>query len=461
MSATNWTLPATINEMLIDDIEVSGGFASFSYYESLFSPHITAYITFLDTGSSVKAGPEQDVQERYGTLFSSKPDLETKDSKIKITHLSGSLDFSTTYPLKITKVNRIEKDKKQALIVQLYSTSALINEETHVNGKYYNKISNSVKTILNSELLIPSEDIIVDETLNSESFEGKNRRPFDLIRDLCPKSISLTNVPGYVFYEAQTQSTTNGNGVSQNKFRFKALDVLLNQAAKTTYLHGDVSTECLGSNFRIIDHQFIKDGDIMKALRSGTLCTRNVFFNKANFEHEEIYVFVNEEAKKIKLMGSEEVTAEFQEKNGKFTRTFLTCESPGKNEVGITTSIINDARKWKALSTMRYNLMYRNVLQIIVPCNLNLKAGDMINCGFPKSTENPELGVLDEKVSGKYLILHLSHQFNTGANNTPASTTHMTLVRDTYGLYTIEDTVGGTTGTSTQPNTDTATGEES
>ena len=70
MSATNWTLPATINEMLVDDIEVSGGFSSFSYYESLFSPHITAYISFLDTGSSVKAGSEQDVQERYGTLFS-------------------------------------------------------------------------------------------------------------------------------------------------------------------------------------------------------------------------------------------------------------------------------------------------------------------------------------------------------------------------------------------------------
>lgn len=449
MSATNWTLPATINEMLVDDIEVSGGFASFSYYESLFSPHITAYITFLDAGASVKAAPEQDVQERYGTLFSSKPDLETKDSKIQITHLSGGLNFSTTYPLKITKVNRIEKDKKQALIIQLQSKYALTNEETHVNGKYYNKISNSVKDILSKELEIPLTQIVVDETLNSESFAGNNRRPFDLIRDLCPRSIPLSDVPGYVFYEAQKQSTTDGKGYSENKFYFKALDVLLNQAPKTTYLYGDAATECLGSNFRILDHQFIKDGDIMKALRSGTLCTRHVFFNKADFEHTEIYVFVNEETKKIKLMGSEEVTKEFQEKNLKFTRTFLTCEAPGKNEKGISAEIINDGRKWKVLSTMRYNLLYRNVLQIVVPCNLNLKAGDMINCGFPKNTDSPELGVLDEKVSGKYLILHLSHQFGTGANNTPASTTHMTLVRDTYGLYTIDDTTGDQSDTDT------------
>jgi len=454
MSATNWTLPATINEMLVDDIEVSGGFSSFSYYESLFSPHITAYISFLDTGSSVKAGSEQDVQERYGTLFSSKPDLENKDSKIKITHLSGGLDFSTTYPLKITKINRLEKDKQQALIVQLQSVSALINEETHVNGKYYNKISNSVISILNNELKIPLQDIVIDETLNSDSIVGKNRRPFDLIRDLCPKSISLTNVPGYVFYEAQTQTTEDGTGYSQNRFRFKALDVLLNQGPKTTYLYGEIATECLGSNFKILEYQFVKDGDLMAALRSGALCTRHVFFNKSSFEHEEFYVYVNEEAKQIKLMGSEEVTKEFQEKNGKFTRSFLTCESPGKNEVGISTSIINDTRKWQALSTIRFNLLYRNVLEIVVPCNLNLKAGDVINCGFPKKTDNPELGVLDEKISGKYLILHLSHQFNTGANNTPASTTHMTLVRDTYGLYTIDNDIGG----STTPNV--APGEE-
>jgi hypothetical protein len=216
MSATNWTLPATINEMLVDGIEVSGGFASFSYYESLFSPHITAYITFLDTGASVRAAPEQDVQERYGTLFSSKPDLETKDSKIKITHLSGGLDFSTTYPLKITKVNRIEKDKKQALVIQLQSKFALTNEETHINGKYYNNIGNSVRTILTQELEIPQTQVVIDQTLNSESFEGANRRPFDLIRDLCPRSIPLSDVPGYVFYEAQNQTTILCN--CKNKF---------------------------------------------------------------------------------------------------------------------------------------------------------------------------------------------------------------------------------------------------
>ena len=122
MSATNWTLPATINEMLVDDIEVSGGFASFSYYESLFSPHITAYITFLDAGASVKAAPEQDVQERYGTLFSSKPDLETKDSKIEfeknaIQYIHEFLD-PTMDPIRIQleRVARVPKDNSRVSV---------------------------------------------------------------------------------------------------------------------------------------------------------------------------------------------------------------------------------------------------------------------------------------------------------------------------------------------------------
>ncbi len=434
MSSNNWTLPAIISEMLVDDIEVSGGFASFSYYESLFSPHITAYISFLDTGTSVKASSEQDVQERYGTLFSSKPNLANKDSSIILEHGSGVLDFSSTYPLKITKVNRIEKDKRQVLIVQLESKYALTNEETHVTGAYYNKISTSVNDILVNELEIPSSQIVIDESLNSESFKGNNRRPFDLIRDLCPRTLSLTDVPGYVFFEAQSQSAKT----STNKFNFRALDVLLNQTPKTGYSYGEIATFCHGSNYKILSYDFVKDGDIMKDLRSGKLCSRTVFFNPSTFEHQEIIVFVNEETKKITILGSEEIPSDFQEKNGKFTRTYVTCEAAGSNEVGVSTAVINNARKWRALASMRYNLLYTNVLEMVVPCNLNLKAGDMISCAFPKKTDNPELGILDEKVSGNYLILHLSHHFNTGANNEVASTTHMTLVRDSYGLYSID-----------------------
>ena len=49
------------------------------------------------------------------------------------------------------------------------------------------------------------------------------------------------------------------------------------------------------------------------------------------------------------------------------------------------------------------------------------------------SEEKIEEGVLDQSKSGKYLILHLSHKFDS----TPqvGSVTHLTLIRDTSGLH--------------------------
>ena len=62
----NWSRPAIIEELTVngenfDDIDLSGGFAVFEYFESLFSPHITANLIFVDTGGS--ASGASDVQE--------------------------------------------------------------------------------------------------------------------------------------------------------------------------------------------------------------------------------------------------------------------------------------------------------------------------------------------------------------------------------------------------------------
>jgi hypothetical protein len=104
-------------------------------------------------------------------------------------------------------------------------------------------------------------------------------------------------------------------------------------------------------------------------------------------------------------------------------------------EVGVSTTLNNDPRLYHAKSLMRYNLLFSQVVDIVVPCNVNLKAGDTIECQFPILTgNNPNMGTIDQTLSGKYLIMHLSHKF-TNMN----STTHMSLVRDTYGISSNED----------------------
>ena len=79
---------------------------------------------------------------------------------------------------------------------------------------------------------------------------------------------------------------------------------------------------------------------------------------------------------------------------------------------------------------MRYNLLHSQMMEIQVPCNLRLRAGNVIKVEIERQGNDKELGGLDEHTSGKYLILHLCHHFDT-----ERSFTSMTLARDTYGLH--------------------------
>ena len=94
----------------------------------------------------------------------------------------------------------------------------------------------------------------------------------------------------------------------------------------------------------------------------------------------------------------------------------------------------NNPFTWEAKSAMRYDLLHSQVVDIQVPCNVNLRAGEVIECMFEKITKGDKANTpVNEQQSGKYLILHLCHHF------TPAkSYTSLTLARDTYGLYSKE-----------------------
>ena len=68
-------------------------------------------------------------------------------------------------------------------------------------------------------------------------------------------------------------------------------------------------------------------------------------------------------------------------------------------------------------------------VSMMVPCNTDLKAGDIITCEFPKISREDK-NEIDPETSGKYLIKELCHHFEA-----KRSFTSMTLVRDTFGLY--------------------------
>jgi len=420
------TRPSPYDQILIENdtrsVDIKLATTTFSYYESLFSPHITATLSFVDTGNSIRAENTQDTQERVGTVFSSLPIRGKETVKAIIRSESGgSLDFSN-YPLYVTGVVAPKDEfSRQVVLLNLSSESAIKNENKTLYKKYYNNVGNTVRQILTNELEIPPSRISVESTSNAYAFPGCARRPFDTILSLAPKSISSSGIPGYFFWE------------SKEYFNFKSIDSLVKSPSVQTYTYTDVISRAEQSNFYILNYNYTKNQNVLSALRAGVYKTKNVFFNPYTFQYDEIYVKLSETG--FEYMGNKPEYSEEFESATAFTRTNYFVLDTGNMEVGLSTSINNDPRLYHAKSIMRYNLLFTQVLNIVVPCNLNLQAGKNLDINFRKLTsENKSEGSFDETLSGKYLIVHLAHHFTPEGQY--GSTTHMTLVRDTYGKYT-------------------------
>jgi hypothetical protein len=415
------------------EVALEGRTVNFSYYESLFSPHITAKLAFIDSGNALEAQQAQDIQQRYGTIVSSLPIRGSGDEEVSflIESQLGSLNF-TSYPLIInSSPSPSQESTKQVVALNLTSKYAIDNENSTIYKKYYNNISASVTQILSNELGIPSNRVItIESTQNSCAFTGSGKRGFDLILSLCPRSIPVNGTAGYFFWE------------TKDGFNFKSIDSLVASSPVATYQYYNVGTSSLENDtndYRILTQpQFIKNQNLLDALRSGVLRTKNVFLDLATGKYEEI--FTNIDGSGIRVLGGDQEYSSDLYPTGDtttFTRTHHFIIDTGNMEVGLSTSINNDPRQYLAKSAMRYNLLFSQIVNIMVPCNPSLKAGDVITCEFEKVTASDKnTGSIDESQSGKYLILHLCHNFDSRR-----SFTSLTLIRDTYGIYTSGGTI--------------------
>jgi len=73
--------------------------------------------------------------------------------------------------------------------------------------------------------------------------------------------------------------------------------------------------------------------------------------------------------------------------------------------------------------------LFTQVLTMTVPSITNLRAGDIIECQFPKTTTSKKKE-FDPEQSGLYMIKALCHHFDS-----TGSYTSLKLIRDTFGKY--------------------------
>ncbi len=270
---------------------------------------------------------------------------------------------------------------------------------------------------------LSDSEITIDPTRNGYNFLGKGRGVLNIVLDMCKRSIPVSGDPGYFFYQ------------TQDGYNYRSIDGLLAQEPKETYTFSGAlksGSDNDNNDFKIVSAPITtKDQDVLDALKSGTYISRNIFFDPRTFQYQELVFNIGKSGKPKKTLGGE---IPFAKDVKSFTKTNRHTLDVGSLDSYVSEGVNNDPREWQAKSVMRYNLLHSQIMNIQVPCNASLRAGDIINVEIESMSEDKELGFADEQQSGKYLILHLCHHFDTNK-----SYTSMTLVRDTYGKHTSKD----------------------
>lgn len=410
-------------------IDLKLGIASIDYYEDIFSPTITAKIVVGNTGDTIK-----DSSGKLTSVYTGLPIRGKERILLKIAGNSAKnpgLDFSKKNNLYVSSVsNVIRETQRESFVLHLVSKEALINETTRVPKKFptSSRIDVSVRKIIKDYL---KSDRIkkIDETSNPYGFSGNLRKPFTILVWLASKSVpnkSKNSSSGFVFYQ------------TQDGFYFRSIDQMITESPKAKYVYTDVNKSCIERNndFTILKYNINTNQNLLEKLRLGTYSSSCITFNPNTFEitfPDKSLFKSTENISGTKNLGQTakvpDLTGISNQPVGMGDRIFTSILDIGTLEKEVSTEKNAEPSKYQSQSVMRYNVLFTQTVYMTVPSNTNLRAGDIIECEFPKISGEKGAG-FDVDQSGLYMIKELCHHFDTDA-----SYTSMMLIRDTFGKH--------------------------
>ena len=425
-------------------VDLRAGVVSVDYYEDILSPTVTAKIRVINTGDTIAKEGENERQSIYNglplrggerlsmkILDQGKADNDGKEKT--------GLDFSSD-PKKYLFVSSItqvlQETQRESFLLNLVSREAITNETTRVFKRYNGIISETVKKILTDPLIGFNVDElevnnIVEPTEEPYEFVGNLRKPFSTLISLASKSIPVKSgdaTAGFVFFQ------------TQDGFQFSSIDSLIKKPSKATYTYTDINESSITRNndFNILQYNIDKNQNLVENLRMGTYSFTRLTFNPLNYQfNQEVYKYGDKNSSKkndrMNNLGKELQLPKISD-DSKLTLGQLPTRVVSQIvDIGASTTVSKDdnypADKYQGQNVVRYNLLMTQSVSMTVPCNTDLKAGDIITCLFPKISRG-NTNEYEPEESGKYMIKELCHHFEARR-----SFTSMTLLRDTFGLY--------------------------
>ena len=379
---------------------------SITIYEHIFDETISGSIALKDTTNLVENAPIIGQEKLF--LKISTPQSEPNEDTI--------IDYSKQ-PLDIYKINLQYGTNEGATLIGLDFTTQEIhrNNISRVSQSYKGQPWEIVKKVLRDPNYLNSTTrFFYEETSNLIKLIAPNIPPLDLIDHILARCNSKQHgqSPSYLFYE-----TTKG-------FHMRSVDGLCSQEPIYYYKENvpnqldDKGVINAATNLQTIHgFELVPTTDIEAQLEDGMFSSRLIshdFYKKSvsGFLYDYIDMYNND----IHLESNPLISSSIEKT--KDAKLFVTNTSSG--------TIFNEGTNYPYESDSQIKNLQRNAsrmtqldfgitLNMTVPGNTFLQAGDVIDCAIKGSstlsTDSPQIS----KLAGRYLIKSLRHDFNVSS----------------------------------------------
>ncbi len=433
---------------------------SIRIYEGIDMPTIAAELTLIDTATN---------------LIATAPIVGTEKVVMKIV-VPAISKTEYKYEFVIYGIrSRIVSKNAQQYILDLFTLEALKNEVLRIGKKIEGTADVIVKDILTNYLEANSK--IKSSNFETCQYKIKEipsmKRPFDMIASLLPECVSSSATPQQQAAASRTSGTTTSGSLKSDVpdttkvisgtagymffetydgYVFKSIDKLVSDPEKhREYAYSIAQTEeskTENNTYKILNYSFGSQENILQKMRFGVYASTIAFFNPSTLEYEEYKFSLEKEYQQMRHLGTDEKIPDqiknFSQYPSRVMLQFYDHETfhsgigvadPSQTSGGQATPYPDFKKQWMAQSISRSMIIKNQILNITIPLNLELRAGDKLKVKLPNQSlsSEREKELYDKANSGVYLISKISYEVLRDANVGLVAVSNVELIRDNLG----------------------------
>lgn len=413
-----------------ESVDISGSISQFYYYESVLSNTVTATVAFVDTGfekegnSRIKTTGIVDSLELVG---GESVEFEIVDNNDMTSETEGTItsQIGSTEGMTIKTIRDVSTSgTKKMFILDLVSKEYWINETTRVTKRYNGNPKKHVEDILQNILKVTTFE--VELCSYDYNFIGNTKKPLytcTWLASKCstsdtasedPQSGTLLGVSaGFFFFQ------------TRDKYYFKSIDALIKQPVKPgrDFIYNNTGKEATGGiggkRVNILDYSTSQQTDIGKDLSLGVYNNKTIFFDPYRMYSKPAtnFSFIKNKKDKVPLLNDRTNQAQEQIAAAPSRLMFSVLDVGTLPNGNVLKSEVGDpetttrTRESMVQSVMRYNELFRTKINIIIPADFSIRAGDTVHCTFVNL--NTEVSGGSETLSGKFIVANICHKIDS------------------------------------------------